>query len=98
MRERLKSLLDLCFLDSKEGKQVLALDLDLESPGLSGLLMPPDRLADFGVVDWLVEDAVGQSDDLLRRMISVSALSANLRQEIRVAAAPGRDDIYYLDK
>jgi hypothetical protein len=95
---RSTALAILAFHLAKAGKQVLAIDLDLESPGLSGLLMPPDRLADFGIIDWLVEDAVGQSDDLPRRMISVSPLSANLRQEIRVAAAPRRDDLYYLDK
>ena len=95
---RSTALAMLAFQLAKSGKQVLAIDLDLESPGLSGLLMPPDRLADFGIVDWLIEDAVGQNDDVPRRMISVSPLSANLRGEVRVAAAPAHDDPYYLDK
>jgi hypothetical protein len=83
---------------AKMGKQVLLIDLDLESPGLSGLLLPPDRLADFGVVDWLVEDAVGQGSEVAQRMVSASPLSENLRHEIRVAAAIGNSDAYYLDK
>jgi hypothetical protein len=95
---RSTALAILAYHLAKAGKRVLSIDLDLESPGLSGLLMPPDRLADFGIVDWLVEDAVGQSDDLPRRMISESPLSANLRQQVHVAAATGRGDPYYLDK
>jgi hypothetical protein len=95
---RSTALAILAFQLAKSGKQVLAIDLDLESPGLSGLLMPPERLSDFGVVDWLVEDGVGQADGLIRRMISISPLSSNLRQEIRVAAAVGLNDLQYLDK
>lgn len=83
---------------AKAGKRVLLIDLDLESPGLSGLLLPPERLADFGVVDWLVEDAVGQGSEVCERMISVSPLSDSTRGEIRVAAATGNGDQYYLDK
>lgn len=83
---------------AKAGKQVLLIDLDLESPGLSGLLLPPDRLADFGIVDWLVEDAVGQGVEVSRRMVSSSPLSENLQHEIRVAAAIGNAEVYYLDK
>lgn len=45
---------------ARSGKRVLLIDFDLESPGLSGLLLSPDRLADFGMVDWFIEDAVGQ--------------------------------------
>jgi cellulose biosynthesis protein BcsQ len=80
------------------GKKVLLIDLDLESPGLSGLLLPTEHLADFGVVDWLIEDALGQGDEVLRRMISVSPLSETTQGQIRVAAAAGLDDLSYLEK
>jgi cellulose biosynthesis protein BcsQ len=80
------------------GKKVLLIDLDLESPGLSGLLLPQDSLADFGIVDWLIEDALGQGDEVLRRIISVSPLSQYTQSEIRIAAAMGIDDSSYLDK
>jgi hypothetical protein len=65
---------------------------------IAGLLLPPERLADFGVVDWLVEDAVGQGSEVAQRMVSASPLSENLRHEIRLAAAIGNGDRYYLDK
>lgn len=47
---------------AESGRSVLVIDLDLESPGVSHLMLndPPD----FGVIDFLVEDAVGQSSDL----------------------------------
>ena len=83
---------------ARSGKRVLLIDLDLESPGLSGLLLPPDRLADFGLVDWFVEDAVGQGEVVLGRMVSVSPLSEHTQGEIRVAAAMGIEEHFYLAK
>jgi len=95
---RSTALAMLAYNLAKSGKRVLLIDLDLESPGLSRLLLPLERLADFGIVDWLVEDAVGQGAEVCERMISVSPLSDNTRGEIRLAAASGREDDYYLDK
>ena len=83
---------------ARSGKRVLLIDFDLESPGLSGLLLPPDRLADFGMVDWFIEDAVGQGNQVLERMISVSPLSEHTQGEIRVAAAMGMDENFFLAK
>lgn len=83
---------------ARSGKRVLLIDFDLESPGLSGLLLPPDRLTDFGMVDWFIEDAVGQGDAVLDRMISVSPLSEYTQGEIRVAAAMGLVENFYLAK
>ncbi len=83
---------------ARSGKRILLIDFDLESPGLSGLLLPPDRLADFGMVDWFIEDAVGQGDQILDRMISVSPLSEHTQGEIRVAAVMGIGESFYLAK
>lgn len=95
---RSTALAILAYKLANSGKKVLLIDLDLESPGLSGLLLPQDRLADFGVADWLIEDALGQGDEVLRRMISVSPLSEYTQSEIRIAAAMGIEDTSYLDK
>ncbi|MDP3332466.1 MAG: AAA family ATPase [Methylococcaceae bacterium] len=95
---RSTALAILAYKLANSGKKVLLIDLDLESPGLSGLLLPQNRLADFGVVDWLIEDALGQGDEALRSMISVSPLSEYTQGEIRIAAAMGIDDTNYLDK
>ncbi len=95
---RSTALAILAYKLASSGKKVLLIDLDLESPGLSGLLLPQDRLADFGIVDWLIEDALNQGEEVLRRMISVSPLSEYTQGEIRIAAAMGINDANYLDK
>lgn len=83
---------------AREGKRVLLLDFDLESPGLSGLLLPPDRVAEFGLVDWFVEDAVGQSESVLRNLVSSSPLADTTTGAIRVASAMGQGESAYLSK
>jgi cellulose biosynthesis protein BcsQ len=83
---------------ARDGKRVLLIDFDLESPGLSGLLLPPERVASCGLVDWFVEDAVGQGEVVLRDMISVSPLADNTQGSIRVAAAMGQGETAYLSK
>ena len=83
---------------ARKGKRVLLFDFDLESPGLSSLLLPPDRLAEFGLVDWFIEDAVGQGDEVIERMISRSPLAEQTQGDIRIAAAMGMDEQSYLAK
>jgi cellulose biosynthesis protein BcsQ len=83
---------------ARAGHNVLLIDLDLESPGLSGLVLPTDRVAEFGVVDWLVEDAVGQGDDVLGAMVAASPIGETTRGVVRVVAAMGQEDDDYMAK
>lgn len=85
---------------AKKGKNVLLIDFDLESPGLSGLMLPPERMAEFGIVDWFVEEGVGQGNEILPRLISISPLSQmeGVAGRIHVAAAVGMDEPAYLAK
>jgi Mrp family chromosome partitioning ATPase len=83
---------------ARRSRRVLVVDFDLESPGLSSLLLPAERMASVGLVDWFVEDAVGQGDAIIDDMVSTSPLADTTIGEIRVAAAAGRDDAAYLDK
>ena len=83
---------------ARKGKRVLLVDFDLESPGLSGVLLPQERVAPFGLVDWFVEDAVGHGDSILREMVSVSPLSETTSAPIRVVAAMGQSEHAYLAK
>ncbi|MEY4562239.1 MAG: hypothetical protein RLZZ618_1516 [Pseudomonadota bacterium] len=83
---------------AQRGKRVLLIDFDLESPGLSGLVLPANKGADFGVVDWLLEDAVGQGPTVLPRMVSASPLAETTIGAIRVAAAMGLGELDYLAK
>lgn len=87
---------------AQQGKKVLVIDLDLESPGLGNMLLPVRQdlgedgdtalpgWPDFGLTDWFVEDAVGQADaELLRAMIQPSPISVAGRGEIIVVPAAG---------
>ncbi|EWC60694.1 hypothetical protein UO65_3977 [Actinokineospora spheciospongiae] len=85
---------------AREGKSVLVVDLDLESPGVSSLLHSDLQYADHGIVDHLVESAVGnQADlDLVIKSDSIGPLHGN--GEVWLASAGGRprDGYSYLDK
>ena len=81
---------------AQAGKRVLVLDLDLESPGLSSSLLPPERQPKYGITDWMVEDLVGNTDVVLDSMIATSNLSHD--GEIHVVPAHGADPGEYTAK
>lgn len=83
---------------ARDGKNVLLIDFDLESPGLSSLLLPSERVSECGLVDWFVEDAVGQGTSILKNLISSSPLADTTSGSIRVAAAMGQGETAYLSK
>ena len=87
---------------AQQGKKVLVIDLDLESPGLGNMLLPVRQelsedgdtalpgWPDFGLTDWFVEEAVGQADStLVRAMIQPSPMNVAGRGEILVVPAAG---------
>lgn len=81
---------------AQAGKRVLVMDLDLESPGLSSSLLPPDRQPEFGITDWLVEDLVDNADAVFESLIATSGLSHD--GEIYVVPAHGADPGEYVAK
>ncbi len=81
---------------AQAGKRVLVLDLDLESPGLSSSLLPPERQPTYGITDWLVEDLVDNADVVLENMIATSGLSHD--GEIYVVPAHGAEPGEYIAK
>jgi hypothetical protein len=84
---------------AQQGKRVLVLDLDLESPGIGQTLLPESNAPAFGIVDWLVEQAVNQADEsLLHDLVSTSPLVPNGVGEIRVAPAFGIQQQDYMAK
>ncbi len=95
---RSTALAMLAYRLARNGKRVLLLDFDLESPGLSGLLLPPERVAANGLVDWFVEDAVGQGEAILGDIIADSPLADHTTGAIRVAATMGQGESAYLSK
>jgi len=80
-------------------KLVLVADFDLESPGLSSLLLPQERLPSYGIVDWLVEDRVGQADaGLLSQLTAQSPLADGQPGKIIVLPAFGAGESHYIEK
>ncbi len=83
---------------AQRGKKVLVFDLDLESPGVSSTLLPLEAMPDFGIVDWFVEDGVGQGDLITPEMLAVSPLASGSRGDIKIVPAFGSKTGEYLPK
>lgn len=82
---------------ARQGKKVLAVDLDLEAPGLGSLLL--DELPDYGLVDWLVEALVGQPDSVfLQDCLARSAVAKDSAGIVQVMPAFGRRTRDYVAK
>ena len=86
------------FALARAGQRVLVVDLDLESPGLSASLLPPNRQPAFGITDWLVEDLVNNGDAISDDLSALCPLSGASGGEIRVVPAHGREPGAYLSK
>jgi MinD-like ATPase involved in chromosome partitioning or flagellar assembly len=73
------------------GKSILAIDLDLEAPGLGGMLLPAHDLPTFGALDYYVENGRGSIDDAFYNdMISISPLARGTGRVLVVPAAGQR--------
>ncbi|OIP35549.1 MAG: hypothetical protein AUK27_04170 [Deltaproteobacteria bacterium CG2_30_66_27] len=82
---------------ARKGKKVLAVDLDLEAPGLGSLLLKD--LPDYGLVDWLVEALVGQADPLLLQdCLALSAVAKDSTGIVQVMPAFGKKTGDYVAK
>ena len=71
------------------GRRVLAIDMDLEAPGLGTMLLDDETLPRFGLLDYLVETNLAEVEDgLLSDMLGSSKLSGG-RGSITVVPALG---------
>jgi CobQ/CobB/MinD/ParA nucleotide binding domain len=79
---------------ARRGKAVLAIDLDLEAPGLGSVLLgsallPEDRTPRYGTLDWYVENGLQSlEEDFLDDLIGVSAFGGS-RGRVEVIPALG---------
>jgi len=80
------------------GYNVLVLDLDLEAPGLGSLLLRPEDMPQFGVIDWFAAVAAGaDAESLIPDMTGPSPFTS-ARAVVDVVPAAGRDPGAYLSK
>jgi hypothetical protein len=62
---------------ARRGKNVLAVDFDLEAPGIGSMLLAPDRRPLYGTLDFLVENGIGGiADEDLSEFVGTSGLTA----------------------
>lgn len=74
---------------ARQGKNVLLIDLDLEAPGLASLVFEGDERPKYGVLDYLVENALnGVSDADLTNFVGTSVLTDREVGHGRVDLAP----------
>lgn len=83
---------------AQRGKRILALDLDLEAPGISAALLPDERRPKYGITDWLVEDLVDNGDEVFEHLVATSPLSLSADGDIYVVPAYGSDPGEYIAK
>jgi len=96
---RSTALTILAYELARVGKNVMLIDLDIESPGLSSLILPEESKLPFGVVDWVIEStSLEDVSNLLDDIVCDSPLSLNLPGYIKVVPAVGNDNEFYLDK
>ncbi|WP_295587092.1 division plane positioning ATPase MipZ [uncultured Lamprocystis sp.] len=75
---------------ASRGLRVLAIDLDIEAPGLGPMLLDPGTLPEFGVLDALVENGLSGLDNaFLADLVGPSALAGG-RGRIDVIPVLGR--------
>jgi len=61
----------IAILLARAGKRVMVLDLDLEAPGIGSLLLDPIPLPDTGLIDYLLESQLTQSQPDLTSHVAV---------------------------
>lgn len=83
---------------ARQGERVLLIDLDIESPGLSSAALEPQSQPEFGVVDWFVEDLVGQGRHVVERMMASPAWARDLEGSVAIVPAHGMKPGEYLAK
>ena len=83
---------------AEKGADVMVVDLDLESPGLSSVMLESSTKPEYGVTDWFVEDLVGQSDHVINSMVGAPQWAQDLEGDVRVVPAHGQDPGEYLLK
>ncbi|MBF0392334.1 MAG: ParA family protein [Alphaproteobacteria bacterium] len=74
---------------AQRGLDVLAIDLDIEAPGLGSMLVTADSRPRQGALDYLVENGRGGvSDDELDEFVATSELTDRFRGQGRVDVVP----------
>lgn len=75
---------------ANKGKKVLAIDLDLEAPGIGSILLSTDNLPEFGALDYYVENGRSTLSDEFIKNLCQPAYNSEKGGSIHVLPASGR--------
>lgn len=75
---------------AKRGKKVLAIDLDLEAPGIGSILLSHDNLPEFGALDYYVENGRSEISPEFIENLYQSSYKCENGGEIHVLPASGK--------
>lgn len=68
---------------ASRGRRVLAIDLDMEAPGLGAMLLNESTTPEFGMIDALVERGLSPlNSELIRDLVGASTLSGRGRVDV----------------
>jgi hypothetical protein len=63
---------------ANQGRRLLVIDLDMEAPGISTMLLTPETLPRWGIVDALVENGIsGLDEGFIQDLVGSSLISAH---------------------
>lgn len=98
---RSSALTALALRLANEGKRVLVVDADFESPGVSSSLLSSDAKPNYGIIDWLTAQALGHKDLenlALQQLVETSPLSSLTSGKILIAPSYGAKTQAYVSK
>lgn len=78
---------------SKRGRRVLAIDFDLEAPGIGTMLLNEDELPRFGTLDYFVESGISEIDHNFIADLSGESYLGARGGRVTVVPAIGRDTL-----
>jgi len=78
---------------SRRGRRVLAVDFDLEAPGLGTMLLPKRELPKFGTLDYLVENGLSGIDDRFVADLAAGSVLGSEGARVTVVPAIGQRTI-----
>jgi hypothetical protein len=80
---------------SRKGRRVLAIDFDLEAPGIGTMLLRERELPPYGTLDFLVENSVSGIDELFMADLVGNSTLGSEGARVAVVPAIGRRTIEY---
>lgn len=78
---------------SRRGRRVLAVDLDLEAPGIGTMLLKNEELPNYGVLDYLVENGISGIDSTFLTELGGDSYLGAEGARVTVVPAIGRKTI-----